>query len=360
MPNRAPGTLEPFILLKSPRDYVACNWDLRVDGRARDYWVGFFKRHLETILRLAAESRDPAEPSDAFEGRQEACRREFTARFDQFAASPERAERVTILTLDQWRDEILRRHGFVDAFAAFKDRENARVLPLLPEVCREIDDLNPDSRLRVCVEGVFAGNIFDMGAEETAKRFLKDGPEFRQVRALLPARPWRVDDFDVFSAHMRAKHPRKVVFFVDNAGSDFLLGALPMVRWFAQKGSDVVVAANERPTLNDMTIHDIRRWWGPILQAEPTLGRLPIRLVSTGTGEPLIDLSGVSRELNEASAGAELVILEGMGRGIESNFDARLVCDRLNLAMLKDRMIAERVGGELFDVVLRFEPYCRT
>ena len=116
----------------------------------------------------------------------------------------------------------------------------------------------------------------------------------------------------------------------------------------------MVVAANERPTLNDMTVHDVRRWWGRILEAEGSFGELPISIVSTGTGEPLIDLARVSRELNEASAGADLVVLEGMGRGVESNLDAAFSCDGLNLAMLKDAAVARRVGGKVYDVVCRF------
>ena len=84
---------------------------------------------------------------------------------------------------------------------------------------------------------------------------------------------------------------RKVVFFIDDAGSDFILGAISMIRWLARRGSRVVIAANERPTLNDMTLHDVNAWWPKIIEAEPSLTKLPIDRVSTGTGEPLIDLS---------------------------------------------------------------------
>jgi type II pantothenate kinase len=84
------------------------------------------------------------------------------------------------------------------------------------------------------------------------------------------------------------------------------------------------------------------------------LAHLPIEPVTTGTGHPLIDLSQVSEELNRASQDADLVILEGMGRAVESNLHATFSCDALNIAMLKDPMIARRIGGKLFDVVCRF------
>jgi hypothetical protein len=93
-----------------------------------------------------------------------------------------------------------------------------------------------------------------------------------------------------------------------------------------------------------------------MIEMEPSLADLPIVRVSTGTGEPLIDLSAVSEQLNDAAAGADLVILEGMGRGVESNLRAQFSCDVINLAMLKDVAVATRCGGKMFDVVCRFEP----
>jgi type II pantothenate kinase len=58
--------------------------------------------------------------------------------------------------------------------------------------------------------------------------------------------------------------------------------------------------------------------------------------------------------LNEAARGADLLILEGMGRGVMSNFDASFTCDALNIAMIKDEWVARRFGGKTFDLVCRF------
>jgi type II pantothenate kinase len=346
-------SLGPFCKLADARRYVACDWDLCLDHQGREYWVGFFKRHVNTILKLGVECSNAG--SNAAD-RAVACRDEFYSVFDRFLAGPQAHACVTILTLDDWRDNLLRKHGFVDAFLDLKNRENAAALPLLPAVCREIDALSGAEQLRAVVEGVFAGNIFDMGAEATAKQFLNaGGPSFFETRKKLPARPWRVDQYDAFAERvLRGGGYRKVVFFIDNAGSDFLLGAVPMMRYLARRGAAVVLAANERPTLNDMTIHDVRAWWPRVVEVEPSLAELPITSVSTGTGEPLIDLLGVSAELNAAAVDADVVVLEGMGRGVESNLDAEFTCDALNLAMLKDLAVAKRVGGELYDVVCRF------
>ncbi len=352
----------PFVKLADPATYVACSWDLSRDGEGRAHWVGFFKRHLETILKMDGDAVRARGGDVADVGtRGDACRAEFHELFDAFAADPfgagkRGADRVTILTLDQWRDELLRRHGFVDAFADLKDRENAAALPLLADVCRQMDaQPTAAEQLRAAVEGVFAGNIFDMGAEATATAFLAGGPDFFATRKSLPARPWLVDDYDALAARLLdGPRHRRAVYFIDNAGSDFLLGAVPLIRWLAMRGTAVVVAANERPTLNDMTVHDVAAWWPRVLAAEPSLGGLPITRVSTGTGEPLIDLAAVSAELNAAAADADLVLLEGMGRGVESNLDAAFGCDAVNLAMIKDPVIAARHGGKLYDVVCRY------
>jgi type II pantothenate kinase len=195
-----------------------------------------------------------------------------------------------------------------------------------------------------------------MGAEATSGQFLCASPDFLAIRSAIAPRPWLIDDYDRLAGRLAGQAYRKVVFFIDNAGSDFILGVLPMIRWFAQRGTQVVLAANDRPTLNDMTIEDVRRWWPAILEAEPSLAELPIELTGTGTGEPLIDLSAVSPSLNAAACDADLIILEGMGRGVESNMDARFHCDSLILAMIKDAVVAARHGGKVFDVVCRFRP----
>ena len=348
--------MSPFVKLKAPSTYVACNWNLTEDTQARTHWVEFFKRHLNTILALGIDAAIVrGEPDAEVRGRADECRKAFYAKFDAYAANPWTYGVVNILTLDDWRDSLVREFGFPDAFIDLKDRENEKMLPLLPKLCRQLDAMQGIEQVTAMIEGVFAGNIFDMGAEATAKAFLADSPDFFQVRAKLKKRPWLIDDFDELSARLLAKTPyRKAVFFVDNAGSDFLLGALPMMRWMAMRGTSVVLAANEGPTLNDMTIHDVRRWWPRILDTEPSLKSLPIELVSTGTGEPLIDLEFVSEELNHAARDADFVILEGMGRGVESNLEAEFTCDALNIAMIKDQAVAARTGGSLYDLVCRF------
>jgi damage-control phosphatase, subfamily II, stand-alone protein len=352
--------LYPFNQLRDPSTYQACAWDMRKDAEARTYWCTFFKKHVRTIISLGIDVLvlQGTSPDEA-NRRAAALLQEFDATYDAFAhASEEKkssahTQRVTMLTLDEWRDNLLRRHGFTDPFSTLKDNENAGVIALLPTVCRQLDALSGIEQTQAVIEGVFAGNIFDMGAAGSAQLLLDGKLDFFATRKKLPARPWLIDDFNAFANRAQTGW-RKAVFFVDNAGSDFVLGAVPMMRWLAVRGTHVILATNERPTLNDMTYAEVKRWWPKLCDVEPSLIGLPINIISTGTGEPLIDLSGVSSALNDASHDADLVILEGMGRGVESNLDAAFVCDAVNLAMLKDPFIARRLGGRLYDVVCRF------
>lgn len=351
--------MKPFCRLADPQNYQACEWDLDDDEPARVHWVEFFKGHVASRLAMAMDDSPLVGPARvAMQEKAMACQLEYCRVFDEYLASPGGRGRVTIATLDTWSEAILHKYGFVDPYAGLKKRENERVLPLLPALCKELDSKAEPQRLMRVVQGVFAGNIFDMGAKATADRFREGGVDIHAVIASLPARPWLVDDYDLMQAMLlnRNKPHHKAIFFVDNAGSDFLLGAMPMIRWLAMRGTHVVIAANERPSLNDMTVADIREIWPRISGLERSFARLPISLVSTGTGQPLIDLSAVSDALNTVAANADLVILEGMGRGVESNFSAKFDCDSINIAMLKDEVIARRIGGKVFDLVLRCRP----
>lgn len=344
--------LPSFVKLRDPDAYQPCGLDLVGNEAARNYWVDFFANHIDTILDLGVRADGNTE-----EARQRAaqCAAELREKLTYFRQNHEQFGGVTILVLDYWRDQILRKHGFIDCFRDQKRDENEKMMPLLPSIFEELDALadEPERQLRAAIEGVFAGNVFDMGAKSTAALFKESSPDFLATRGSLKPRPWRIDEFDAFAARQLDRPYEKVVFFVDNAGSDFVLGAVPMMRLFCQAGATVVLAANERPSLNDMTVAEVRELWPEISQAGD-FGPGRVEIVSSGTGEPLIDLRGVSDELNTAAADADLVILEGMGRGVESNLDCDLTCDRLNLAMIKDELIARSLGGEVYDCVCRF------
>jgi type II pantothenate kinase len=350
--------LERYCRLDSDFAYLPCQWDFALHRDAARYFVAFFREQFDRTLKLAYEqAKSDGHDGPALSKRIERCRREFGQYLDEMLTTPEIYDRPTILTLDYVRDGILRSAGFPDPYYEAKHHDNETVISLLPELCRDIDAHPEPTRLSAVIQGALAGNIFDMGVAATAKRMLDKSLSFIQTRDNLPAHPWAVDDFDVLKRRFLNGPPhRKAAIFVDNAGADFILGMLPLARYLAQRGTHVVMVGNELPTLNDMTLRDMREIWSEVLAAEPSFGQLPITLISSGVGEPLLDLRRISPRLNAASADADLVILEGMGRALESNFFTRFDCDALKIAMIKDQYLADWLDAKLYDVVCRFEP----
>lgn len=83
----------------------------------------------------------------------------------------------------------------------------------------------------------------------------------RESRAqLCSQRPFLIDDINLFIDNLRtrAKPYRRAVIFVDNSGADVVLGILPFARELLRLGTDVVLAANTDPAINDVTAAELR------------------------------------------------------------------------------------------------------
>ncbi|KAF3325547.1 hypothetical protein FCM35_KLT08627 [Carex littledalei] len=77
-------------------------------------------------------------------------------------------------------------------------------------------------------------------------------------------------------------------------------------------------------------------------------------VANSGNDLPVIDLTSVSPELAYMSSDADLVVLEGMGRAIETNLYARFKCDSIKIGMVKHPEVAQFLGGRLYDCVFKF------
>lgn len=365
-----------FPRLADPARYVACRWDLTKDAAKRAYWLDLFARHWPSLLKHARqEAADRSIAHDDVERRIARADSDFRAWLEAAGRQPDCFGRLDILMICEARQAAIDAVGLYDPYRLAKSRENALAMKLLPARLRELDAMAPPTRARDVIEGVFAGNIFDLGATSTNAMFEQGPVDFHAVRAKLRPRPWFDDDLDAWLAAVSdpARY-RRAVLFVDNAGPDVLLGMLPLARYLLQRGSRVLLTANTGPALNDVT-HDelvdlVRQVgaWDGMTAAALADGRLT--LMPSGNNQPLIDLSRVSPELADAvesrgesrdesrgeNRGCDLVVLEGMGRAVESNYDARFDCDCLKLAMIKDEGVASAMGAEVFDLVCRFEP----
>ena len=353
--------------LLDPVRYRACRWDLAEEPSKRGYWIELFRDHFDKLLREAAREEadrgvDPAHTTR----RGDAARDSFTAYLDAIAADPTRYGRLDILHICWQRERTLRAHGLADPYRLAKREADDAAMTLLPGVLRRLDAMDERARREAIIRGVFAGNLYDLGATKTSDMFDDGGPPFDQTLERLKPRPWFRDDLDAWLARLDDSPHRHALLLVDNAGTDVVLGMIPWARELLRRGeaagSRVILAANTDPSLNDTTHAELMRIIAEVASFDAVIegavrdGRLG--LIASGNGAPLIDLTLLSPELVRAVARQpiDLLVIEGMGRAIESNLDARFACDTLKLAMIKDEGVADAMGAELFDLMLRFEP----
>jgi type II pantothenate kinase len=349
--------MPPFVLLKNPETYRPCGSDdMLTNARLRNYWIDHFESHfIGTFIPQCVATYGESSRSKI-----EAALADMLAIFTDLRRDPASHGPLDLYVLDMIRQRAIIKHGVPDPFHALKTRENALMIKQYRHVVDELDSHRDDHEmLLLALEGVFAGNIYDLGAGATSKLFATSSPDFIDVRNKI-TRPWLIDDFDAYSNRFFSRPSRKTVFFLDNAGSDCILGVIPFVRMLANRGTKVIVAANTLPALNDITAAELLELLPNLAMLDPILAAhlksKMIEVIPSGSGAPLIDLNDMSEELNAASAGADLVYLEGMGRSLESNFETKFNIDAVKLCMIKDQLAATRHGGKLFDTVLKFEP----
>ena len=348
-----------FCLLKDPDNYVLCDWDLVRDPESLAYWLDHFEGQFPQALKCAAD-RYGAE-ADGRE-RIQAAGEHFDRILDHLRLHPDSLPGGTLGVYDicRLREVALREAGLGDPFACLKARENRIALDCYGNTIDRHAVLDGREKWMALVKGVFAGNLFDVGspagmtAPDVAPDFLRS---FDKVKP----RPWLFDGFDEFHADLSKPGGAwgKAVVFIDNAGSDFILGLMPLVKELAIGGTSIVLAANELPSLNDLTAVEAQACLDELLEIDSDLAALvadgKLQVVSSGNDLPLIDLTNISDELDAAAAGADLVILEGMGRGIESNIDTVFTVEALHIAVLKDPQVTRRLGGELFDCIFKYD-----
>ncbi len=326
------------------------------DPDSFNHWLTLFTQQIENVCENAVESEGH---TDDAKQRAAAARDAFLAWLAPLHDDPQAHGELTLLGIDAKRDGILEEHGFADAFSVVKQKENDLALPLLAGVLKELDALPDDQRLLQLVRGIFAGNIFDLGIQATVEMFKNNGVDFHRTRASLPDRPWCVDSFDALAERWAVGPHRKAMVFVDNAGADVTLGMVPLCREMLRRSTQVVIAANTGPSLNDITHAELIDHIQHIAQFDQTIAHAldtdQLKLIPSGCELPLIDLSKVSDDVVAESDGVDFVVLEGMGRALETNFNAEFTCDALKIAMVKDEQVATWLGGKVYDVICRFD-----
>nr|BAD33319.1 putative pantothenate kinase 4 [Oryza sativa Japonica Group]BAD46028.1 putative pantothenate kinase 4 [Oryza sativa Japonica Group] len=375
-------TLDVFPLLEDPKMYEPNTIDL--DLNEYKYWFKILSDHLPDLVDKAVASEGG---TDDAKRRGDAFAHAFSAHLARLMEEPAAYGKFGLANLLELREECLREFQFVDAYVSIKQRENEASLAVLPDLLMELDSMNEEARLLALIEGVLAANIFDWGSRACVDLYHKGTIiEIYRMSRKKMQRPWRIDDFDMFKKRMLADKKgqpyKRALLFVDNSGADVVLGMIPLARELLRNGTEVVLVANSLPALNDVTANELpgivaeaAKHCGILRKAAEAGGLIfdamagiqddlkdepvsvPLMVVENGCGSPCIDFRQVSSELAAAAKDADLLILEGMGRSLHTNLNARFKCDTLKLAMVKNQRLAEKLfNGNIYDCICKFEP----
>jgi len=260
-------------------------------------------------------------------------------------------------------EQLLNEYYFTDSYWNQKQFENEYALNSLPDYLHLLDSMTWKERQVAFPVGLLAGNVFDWGAKEVVNLLeSREGVSFAKAKDLLQPRPWTVDDLDPWLERLRQPDPHECAcIFADNSGADIVLGIVPFARELLQRGTKVILCANSRPALNDVTFNELELLAERISTICPLIKESLIngslKIAENGQGSPCLDLSRLDGGLAGMikSMNVDLIILEGMGRAIHTNYTTTFTCESLKVAVLKNQWLAKRFGGEMFSVVFRYE-----
>lgn len=353
-------------LVKDSTKYRPDTLDLNTDEEAAQYWFPCFEGMIEKFARQAEKSQKATDDTAA--ERAEQFRQAYLRTLHEYRnKAKENAENNKILgirELLELNDKHLRLYGFADPWLDQKKSENEAALALFAQRLQEIDDI-VDTRQRwiELVKGVLAGNMFDWGAQAVTN-IIQNDKTFGLHAALerIQKRPWLMDDLDAFLQRLEKEGDAHqcAAIFVDNCGVDVILGILPFARELLRRGTKVILCANTEPSLNDVTSSEL----SSILDCCDCLcplmkqARLNKKLTVLGNGQrgPCLDMRTLPQELCDALNETDFLVIEGMGRALHTNLYASFNCETLKLAVVKNKWLAQRLGGDTFSVICKYEP----
>nr|XP_034196424.1 4'-phosphopantetheine phosphatase [Osmia lignaria] len=346
-------------LLKDPSSYNPDTTDLAQDKEARDYWLQCFEESVDKFVARAIHSQ-PHSPTA--KDRATKLKEKYVNRLHYLHLQPFAYGTLTVRVLLDTIEHCMKEFDFPDPYLHQKKQENEEALKHLKNRIIAIDYLEGADKIKALILGVLSGNMFDWGANAVATLMETTDFGFAEAQAKIPGRPWLQDDLDDWIDRLETGPPHKcAAIFVDNSGVDIVLGILPFARDLLLRGTKVILCANSMPALNDVTypelvvtLRDAAKICKVIRQA---LKENRLIAMETAQAGPCLDLSRLSLDLCLAMVkhNVDLIVLEGMGRTLHTNLHAKLTCECLKLAVVKNRWLALRLGGDMYAVICKYE-----
>ncbi|XP_022246842.1 pantothenate kinase 4-like isoform X1 [Limulus polyphemus] len=345
-------------LLQDPSNYFPDTVDLTQDTEARKYWLQCFEDAIDKFVDRAIKSQP--HHVDAQERAEKFCKK-YVSRLHHLRCHPFAYGSLTVRSLLDMREHCLNEFNFPDPYLQQKRMENEQALKVLSQKLKELDEMTWEKRQEALVVGLLAGNVFDWGAKEVATLLETSDFGFEEALGKLQARPWLCDNLDQWIERLRNHSHKCAAIFVDNSGMDVVLGVMPFARELIRRGTKVILCANSKPALNDVTVQELNVLMPRIgavcddIQQAFTEGSLVV--VDSGQGSPCLDLSRLNVKVAEEMhhLGTDLILLEGMGRAIHTNLNTMFTCEVIKAAVLKNRWLANRLGGVMYSVIFKYE-----
>ncbi|XP_035721308.1 4'-phosphopantetheine phosphatase-like [Vespa mandarinia] len=346
-------------LLKDPTSYNPDTTDLVEDKEARDYWLHCFEESVDKFVARAILSQ-PQNPTA--KDRATKLREKYINRLHYLNLQPFAYGILTVRTLLDTIEHCMKEFDFPDPYLYQKKKENEEALKHLKDRIIVLDNLDGIEKLRALILGVLSGNMFDWGAKDVATLMETTDFGFKEAQEKIPGRPWLVDNLDEWIHRLQNDAPHKcAAIFVDNSGVDIVLGILPFARDLLQRGTKVILCANSMPALNDVTYPElvvILRDAAKICKViKEGLKENRLLAMETGQAGPCLDLSRLNLDLCLAMVkhNVDLIVIVGMGRTLHTNLYANMKCECLKLAVIKNRWLALRLGGDMYAVICKYE-----
>ncbi|XP_043676173.1 4'-phosphopantetheine phosphatase isoform X2 [Vespula pensylvanica] len=346
-------------LLKDPTSYNPDTTDLVEDKEARDYWLHCFEESVDKFVARAILSQ-PQNPTA--KDRASKLKEKYINRLHYLNLQPFAYGILTVRTLLDTIEHCMKEFDFPDPYLYQKKKENEEALKHLKDRIIVLDNLDGVEKLRALILGVLSGNMFDWGAKDVATLMETTDFGFKEAQEKIPGRPWLVDDLDEWIHRLQNDAPHKcAAIFVDNSGVDIVLGILPFTRDLLQRGTKVILCANSMPALNDVTYPElvvILRDAAKICKViKEGLKENRLLAMETGQAGPCLDLSRLNLDLCLAMVkhNVDLIVIVGMGRTLHTNLYANMKCECLKLAVIKNRWLALRLGGDMYAVICKYE-----
>uniref|UniRef100_A0A0A9Y795 4'-phosphopantetheine phosphatase n=1 Tax=Lygus hesperus TaxID=30085 RepID=A0A0A9Y795_LYGHE len=264
--------------------------------------------------------------------------------------------RIILDTVDQCSKEL----GLIGIYQKIKTSESRLALGLFLERVNTLDKLPAPERHQELVTSVLIGNLFDWGSTEASALISSGKFGYKEAADTLPSRPWLYDDLDKWIERMDGPPHKKALIFVDNLGFDLIIGVLPFARELLIRGTKIILCSNREPVLNDVTHSELTKVMKQVASISTvfnealTAGNLVLMEMSKSSC--CVDLGFIDTQIAEACKDVDLLVIDGMGRGVHTNLNASFNVDSLFLSVVKDTWFASTLGGQWLSPICKYTP----